>query len=201
MSRPDNAGYDPFDTPQPGQGNGFGQGQGFPGSQGYSGAQGSQGGQGFGDGAGYQGGYDYSSNNPYGAPGGQPMAPMVSTAPAVSTGTGLAVTALLLGLLSIFLAPVVFGGVLAIAAIIFAIFALRAASKARKLGSVQTGGTTAMSIIGILFSLVGLFIAAFMLWAVWLGTDAVSGCQHLIDDPNAFDACVEDEIFGRLGLN
>lgn len=195
MSRPDNAGYDPFDTPQPGQGNGYG--QGFPGAQGYPGAQG---GQGFG-GAGYQGSYDYSSNNPYQAPDGQPRAPMVSTAPAVSTGTGLAVTALILGLLSIPLAPVIFGGVLAIAAIIFAIFALRAASKARKLGPVQTGGTTAMSIIGILFSLVGLFIAAFMLWAVWLGTDAVSGCEHLIDDPDAFDACVEDEIFDRLGLN
>ena len=187
MSRPDNPGYDPFDTPQPGQGNGYG--QGFPGTQG------------FGGGAGYQGGHDYSSNNPYGAPGGQPMAPMASPAPAVSTGTGLAVTALILGLLSIPLAPVVFGGVLAIAAIIFAIFALRAASKARRFGPVQTGGTTAMSIIGILLSLVGLFIAAFMLWAVWLGAGAVSGCEHLIDDPNAFDACVEDEIFGRLGLN
>ena len=191
MSRPDNAGYDPFDTPQPGQGNGFGQGQGrgFPGAQGFD------------AGAGYQGSYDYSSNNPYQAPVGQPMAPMASTAPAVSTGTGLAVTALILGLLSIPLAPVIFGGVLAIAAIVFAIFALRAASKARKLGPVQTGGTTAMSILGIIFSLVGLFIAAFMLWAVWLGAGAVSGCEHLIDDPNAFDACVEDEIFGRLGLN
>mgnify|MGYP007130077945 CR=1 FL=1 len=189
MSRPDSAGYDPFDTPQPGQGDGYGQGQGFPGAEG------------FGGGAGYQGSYDYSSNNTYGAPGGQPMAPMGSTAPAVSTGTGLAVTALILGLLSIPLAPVIFGGVLAIAAIIFAIFALRAASPARPFGPVPPGGPPALSLLGLIFSFVGLFIAAFMLWAVWLGVGAVSGCEHLIDDPNAFDACVEDEIFGRLGLN
>lgn len=189
MSRPEHAGYDPFDSPRPGQGQGFSHGQGGPG---YQGGPGFQGGQGFGGGPGYEGYYAAGSGNPHQGPGGQP---------AVSTGKGMAITALVLGLLSVPSGFMVIGGLLAIAAIIFAFVALRAGSKARKLGSTQTGGTTAMSIIGIISAILGLVIAGFVLWGAMLGAGAVAECEHLINDQAAFDACVQDSVLGRLGLN
>ena len=191
MSRPDNSGYDPFDSggsPQT-DGSGYGGGSGYGDGSGYGG------GSGYGNGSGYGGYYSAPSGNPHavpGFPGGQPN---------VSTGTGLAVSALVLGLLSVVTAPILIGGLLAIIGIILAFFALRTGSKARKLGSTRTGGTTAMSVIGIAAAIVGLLIFAFMVWAVVVGGGAAMDCQHLLDNQTAFDACVEESLMGRLGLN
>lgn len=185
MSRPDNSGYDPFDST----------GSSQEGGSGYGGGAGYVGGSGYGDGSGYGGHYSAPSANPHAAPGfpgGQPN---------VSTGTGLAVSALILGLLSVVTAPILIGGLLAIIGIILAFFALRTGSKARKLGSTRTGGTTAMSVIGVAAAIVGLLIFAFMVWAVVVGGGVAMDCQHLIDGQAAFDACVQDSLMERLGLN
>ena len=171
MTSPDHAEYDPFNAARPAPG------QGAPG---------------FGGGPGYQGYYADPARNAPGMPGGQP---------AVSTGKGLAIAALILGLLAIPSAFVLFGGLLAVVSIILAIVALRAGSKARKLGSTQTGGTTAMSVIGILSSVLALVIFGFVLWGVAIGAGAAAECQHLINDQAAFDACIQDSVMGRLGIN
>ena len=117
------------------------------------------------------------------------------------TGRGAAITSLVLGLLSVVTAPVIIGGLLALVSIIFAVVALRAGSRARKLGSTATGPTTAMSVIGIVASIIGLLITAFMLWALVVGGGAAMDCQHLIDDPTSFDACIQDSLGDRLGIN
>ncbi|MFC3850713.1 hypothetical protein ACFORJ_11130 [Corynebacterium hansenii] len=181
MSRPDHAGYDPFDDPAPAAG------PAHPGPAAGSGTPG------FGGGPGYEGYYSDPSRNPHQVRAGG--------APAVPTGTGPAIAALILGVLSVPFAFAVFGGLLAILAIILAAVALRTAAKARRLGATQTGGTTAMSVIGILAAILGLVISALVLWAIAMGAGVAAECNHLIGDQAAFDACIQDSVMHRFGLN
>lgn len=118
-----------------------------------------------------------------------------------SKGTGLAVSALVLGLLAIPFGFIVVGGVFGIIAIILAIFALRRAASARRLGAQGTGGTTAMSVIGILSAVAGIVIAGFILWAAIFTMGSIAPCEHLIDDPEAFQTCVNEHLDDRLGGN
>lgn len=172
MNQPGTSGYDPFDAPDGSHDNvGGHQGGGYQGV-GYQGV-------------GYQGGYS--------------AGPATGYAP--SKGTGLAIAALILGILAIPLAFAVVGGVMGIVGIILAAFALRRAASARKLGVRDTGGTTAMSIIGILASVVAIVITAFMVWAIVFTVDSIAPCEHLIDDPAAFEQCINDQLDERLGLN
>jgi hypothetical protein len=36
---------------------------------------------------------------------------------------------------------------------------------------------------------------------VAIGAGAAAECQHLINDQAAFDACIQDSVMGRLGIN
>ncbi|MFD5867094.1 hypothetical protein ACFWGD_00570 [Corynebacterium sp. NPDC060344] len=193
MSRPDHAGYDPFDA-NTGAGGASqpGDGQAAPGYGAPAYGTPDQSGPGYGGGAGYDGYYADPARHGYGAGGAQPSVP---------TGKGMAIAALILGLLAIPTAFVIFGGLLAIIAIILAVVALRAGSKARKLGSTQTGGTTAMSVIAIVSSILALIIFGFIIWGVVIGAGAAAECQHLIQDRTAYDTCIQNSVFGSLGIN
>lgn len=181
MSRPDHAGYDPFDDPTPAAG------------PAHTGPAGGSGTPGYWGGPGYEGHYSDPSRNPHQVP--------VGGAPAVPTGKGPATAALILGVLSVPFALAVFGGLLAVAAIVLAAVALRTAAKARRFAEMQTGGTTAMSVIGILAAILGLIITAFIMWAFGILAASAAECNHLIDDQAAYDACVLDSMSRHLGLN
>lgn len=118
---------------------------------------------------------------------------------APSTGVGWAVSALVIGLVSIPLAFILIGGLGGILAIVLAIVALGKASKARRFHGASTGGTTVMSVLGIVASLIAIAIAGVLLWALMFTADSVAPCQHLIDDPDAFQRCVSEQLDERLG--
>lgn len=193
-------GYDPFDTSNSAGSPGAGPRPNPPGAPGFDRQSGAPAGA---RADGYQaGGYRDSA---YPGPGyqgdHQGTQPGYGAAPNVSTGRGMAIAALVLGVLALLTAAFFIGGLLAIVAIILAIVALRAGAKARKLGSTDTAPTTAMSIIGIVAAVAGLALFAFVLFITVATVDVSMECRHLEGDPEAFGACVEGALLDRFGVN
>ena len=87
---------------------------------------------------------------------------------------------------------------LTIAALALEVFAFVHALKTRPDAFVAAGKRTKnfwLAVTGVAMLL------GFVLWGVAIGAGAAAECQHLINDQAAFDACIQDSVMGRLGIN
>ena len=128
----------------------------------------------------YGGGGAYPQGEPYG----------------VQKNNGMAIAALIVGILAMLAIITIVGGVfLGVIAIILGILGIRSAKKIA-----GPGARKGMAIAGIVLgAIASLLSVVFMLVGVGLVSTLVGECDHLVDDTAAYEKCVEDVAEREFG--
>ena len=132
----------------------------------------------------YGGGAAYGGAYPQGEPYG------------VQKNNGMAIAALIVGILAMLAIITIVGGVfLGVIAIILGILGIRSAKKIA-----GPGARKGMAIAGIVLgAIASLLSVVFMLVGVGLVSTLVGECDHLVDDTAAYEKCVEDVAEREFG--
>ena len=130
-------------------------------------------------------------HQPYGEQSGNPYGDQPYGAPAQSGGKGLAITALVLGILALLFSWTVLVGIVAgLVALVLGIVAARRAKQGR-------GGGRAMAIIGAVLGLIGALISTAIVVAAvaFVQTDSFQNMRDCLesagDDQAAIDRCAQ----------
>ncbi|TVX75897.1 DUF4190 domain-containing protein [Corynebacterium sp. NML180780] len=132
----------------------------------------------------YDGGAAYGGAYPQGEPYG------------VQKNNGMALAAMIVGILAMLAIITIVGGVfLGVIAIILGILGIRSAKKIA-----GPGARKGMAIAGIVLgAIASLLSVVFMLIGVGLVSTFVGECDHLVDDTAAYEKCVEDVAEREFG--
>lgn len=132
----------------------------------------------------YSGGAAYGGAYPQGEPYG------------VQKNNGMALAAMIVGILAMLAIITVFGGMfLGVIAIILGILGIRSAKKIT-----GPGARKGMAIAGIVLGALALLLSVVIMFVgVGLVSNLVGECDHLVDDTAAYEKCVEDVADREFG--